>query len=230
MKKKGPQMFPGSSRQRRNSRVVIRVERSFFEKRVMGLLGEMYGAALRLAKNREDAEDLVAEAVTKAWAGRSALKDKERFRPWIFRILTNTFISECRKRAVRPVPETLPETSSNPDSDFSLFEQLHQPFLLWWSNPEKEFLNKLLREDLEKSVDALPEVFRIVVVLSDLEGLSYEEIAKILKVPVGTVRSRLARGRGLLQKALWEHAKEAGLIRPNKSGERLHEKGEEHRV
>ncbi len=189
------------------------VDRSFFEEQVMGLLDELYGAALRLAKNRDDAEDLVAEAVMKAWVNRVSLKDTDRFRPWIFRILTNTFISDCRKRAVRPSRAKIPDGVSGQDSDFSLFEQLHQPFLLWWSNPEKEFLNKLLSKDIEKAVDALPETFRGVVVLSDLEGFSYQEMSEILKVPVGTIRSRLARGRGLLQKALWEHAKDAGLIK-----------------
>ncbi len=128
-------------------------DRSFFEQRVIALLDELYGAALRMAKNREDAEDLVADTVEKAWARRGSLKDRQRFRPWIFRILTNTFISECRKRAVRPVPEAASPDRAEADTDFSLFEKLHQPFLLWWSTPEKEFLNKLLREDLEQIVE-----------------------------------------------------------------------------
>jgi RNA polymerase sigma-70 factor (ECF subfamily) len=206
-------------------------DRGFFEEKVTGLLDQLFGAAMRLVKNRDDAEDLVAEAVTKAWASRRSLKDPENFRPWIFRILTNTFISDCRKRAVRPQTETFAENPSDAETAFSLFEELHQPFLLWWGNPEKEFLNKLLRGDLEKAVDALPEHFRIVVVLSDLEGFSYQEMAEILKVPVGTVRSRLARGRGLLQKALWRHAKEAGLIKESKkSSERFYEKDKNDRL
>ena len=188
-------------------------DRGSFEEKVIGLLDQLLGAAMRLVKNRDDAEDLVAEAVTKAWTNRRALKDPENFRPWIFRILTNTFVSDCRKRAVRPRTDTLTENPSDAEASFSLFEELHQPFLFGWGNPEKEFLNKLLREDLENAVDALPELFRIVVVLSDLEGFSYQEMAGILKVPVGTIRSRLARGRGLLQKALWRHAQEAGLTK-----------------
>lgn len=183
-----------------------------FEEKVTGLLDQLYGAALRLAKNREDAEDLVAEAVAKAWASRRSLKDPEKFRSWIFRILANAFLSDCRKRAVRPQTETFEEPVSGAETAFSLFEELHQPFLLWWGNPEKEFLNKVLSKDIEKAVGTLPEVFRMVIVLSDMEGFSYQEMSEILKVPVGTIRSRLARGRGLLQKALWEHAKDAGLI------------------
>ncbi len=184
----------------------------YFETTVIGLLDQLFGAALRLAKNREDAEDLVAETVTKAWASRHSLKDQDKFRPWIFRILTNTFMSDRRKQAVRPQMGTVEPNSSDEEASFSLFEQLHQPFLLWWGNPEKQFLNNLLAKDLELAVDALPEAFRMAVILSDMEGFSYQEISHILKVPVGTVRSRLARGRGLLQKALWEHAKDAGLI------------------
>lgn len=176
-------------------------DRIFFEEKVTGLLDQLYGAALRLAKNREDAEDLVAEAVAKAWAARRALRNPEKFRSWIFRILTNTFISDWRKQAVRAQTETFVEPPSDAETTFSLFEELHQPFLLWWGNPEKDLLNKLLSKDIERAVDTLPEAFRMVIVLSDMEGFSYQEISGILKVPVGTIRSRLARGRGLLQKA-----------------------------
>jgi RNA polymerase sigma-70 factor, ECF subfamily len=114
---------------------------------------------------------------------------------------------------VRPAVESL-EAREEQEEPFSLFERLHQPFLLWWGSPEQEFLDKLLREDLECAVDALPEVYRVVVVLADLQGFSYQEIADALGLRIGTVRSRLARGRSLLQKALWEHAVDAGLVRP----------------
>jgi len=207
------------------------MDREWFESRVIGLLDELLGAALRLAKNRHDAEDLVAEAVTKAWASRRSLRDAERFRPWIFRILTNVFLSECRRRSARPTADAAVDDTGETGASFSLFEELHQPFLLWWSNPEKEFLNKLLREDLERAVDALPETFRTVVVLAELEGLAYGEIAGILGVPVGTVRSRLARARGQLQKVLWVHAQEAGLTKPaRKPVEVSHEANEDDRV
>lgn len=187
-------------------------DRTWFECEVVSALPDLYGTALRLSKNPADAEDLVAEAVAKAWAGFDALHDKQRFRGWIFRILTNTFISGCRSLRTRPVHEAFVEDES--EANFSLFERLHQPFLLWWGNPEQEFLNKLLREDLQAAVDALPEAFRVVVILADLQGFSYQEVSEALEVPIGTVRSRLARGRALLQKALWEHGKDAGLVRP----------------
>jgi len=184
-------------------------DRAFFEQEITGLLDRLYGAALRLAKNRADAEDLVAETVTKAWANLHTLHDRLCFRGWLFRILTNTFLSECRKTETTSL-EALAEAQGETDEEpaFSLFDQLHQPFLLWWSNPEQEFLNKVLREDLQKAVDALPEVFRLPVILSDLQGLSYHEIATALGVPIGTVRSRLTRGRAQLQKALWQYRQE----------------------
>ena len=93
------------------------------------------------------------------------------------------------------------------DCPFSLFEKMHQPFLLWWSNPELELLNKLLRQDIEAAIDAIPAEFRAVLVLVELNGQSYAEAAEALGLPVGTVRSRLARARSRLQRALWEQAR-----------------------
>jgi RNA polymerase sigma-70 factor (ECF subfamily) len=138
----------------------------------------------------------------------------------MFRILNNTFISDCRRAGARPRTEPLAlETAEGEEgADFSLFEQMHQPFLLWFSNPEREFLDKLLREDLERALAALPEHHRVIVVLSDLEECSYAEIAETLCIPIGTVRSRLARARGALQKALWDQAGEYGLQRAAASG------------
>lgn len=183
-----------------------------FERDVSGLLPDLFSAAVRMAKNRADAEDLVAEAIAKAWTHLGALREAASFRGWLFRILTNEYVSRCRTRAARGVHESLEEASGLAGEEaFSLFEKLHQPFLLWWGSPEQEFFNKLLRQDIERAVDALPECFRLVVVLADIEGFSYGEIAETLQIPVGTVRSRLARGRALLQKSLWTHATDAGL-------------------
>ncbi|MGH7517693.1 MAG: sigma-70 family RNA polymerase sigma factor [Gemmatimonadales bacterium] len=181
--------------------------RAWFEPAVLEVLPDLLGTALRLTKNRADAEDLVADAVAKAWLARGSLRERDRFRGWIFRILTNLFLSERRTLAGRPAEQSLDERGA----EFSLFERLHQPFLLWWSTPEQEFLDKLAREDLARAIDTLPETFRLVVVLADVQGFSYRAIAETLAVPVGTVRSRLARGRALLQSVLWEHACDAGL-------------------
>jgi len=180
---------------------------AWFEHAVLEVLPDLLGTALRLTKNRADAEDLVADAIAKAWLARGSLREHDRFRGWIFRILTNRFLSERRTLAGRPAEQSLDEGGP----EFSLFERLHQPFLLWWSTPEQEFLDKLAREDLARAIDTLPETFRLVVVLADVQGFSYRAIAETLAVPVGTVRSRLARGRALLQSVLWEHACDAGL-------------------
>ncbi len=200
----------------RESAVVVQPaadDARWFEREVLAALPELYGAARRLAKNDADAEDLVAESVAKAWMRLDSLHDRTSFRGWIFRILNNVFISDCRARAVRPALESLADEDET--AHFSLFERLHQPLLLWWGMPEQEFLDKLLREDLERAVDALPEVYRLVVVMAELQGLSYREIGDALHVPLGTVRSRLARGRSLLQRRLWEHAVDRGLVSPS---------------
>lgn len=180
-------------------------DRRWFEEATLAALPELLGLARRLTRNREDAEDLAAEAITRAWLHRATLRDRQRFSGWIIRILTNLFLSQRRSEASHPCE------SLDVEDDFSLFERLHQPFLLWWGTPEQEFLDRLLREDLIRAIEALPEPFRIVVALADIQGYPYGEIAEALAVPVGTVRSRLARGRALLQRALWEHARDAGL-------------------
>ncbi len=184
-------------------------DKQFFETEVMRLTDKLYGTALRLTRRPAEAEDLVADTIARAWQKITKLRDLQCFEPWIFRILTNAFISEWRHRGASRVEAREPQ--SDESEQFSLFEQLHQPFLLWWSSPEQEFLNDLLREDLETALDSLPDEFRLVVVLVMVQGYSYAEAAELLCVPVGTVRSRLSRGRGLLQQALWKQAKEAGL-------------------
>lgn len=185
--------------------------RDWFEREFAQLLDSLYGAALRLTRNRADAEDLVAETAAKAWSAFPHLHDRGRFRAWVFRILTNTFYSDCRHRRATP-EDPADMRGGDGDAMFSVFERLHQPFLLWWGNPEQEFLNALLRRDLEQAVDALSEEYRVVVVLAELEGFTYPEIAAMLDVPIGTVRSRLARGRSQLQRALWRQAAASGLV------------------
>jgi RNA polymerase sigma-70 factor (ECF subfamily) len=183
--------------------------RAFFCAEIERLMDRLYGTALRLTRSPADAEDLVAEAVAKAWAGFDRLAERGAFAAWLFRILVNTYISEHRRKR----PEVLEADAAMTDSDrFSLFEELHQPFLLWWSTPEQDLINKLLREDLERAFDQLPAPFREVAVLIEINGNSYAEAAALLGVPVGTVRSRLSRARAALQRALWQEAEARGLI------------------
>lgn len=176
----------------------------------MGLLPDLLSAARYMAHDRAEAEDVVAEAVARAWERRDDLRERDRFRGWIFRILRNCHLARRRRRDRRPEKVPLPGEGEDEPS-FSLFEKLHRPFLLWWGNPEQQFLDRLLREDLERAVEALPEHYRLPVVLADIHGFTYEEIAEIIDAPVGTVRSRLSRGRDRLQEVLWEHAEDRGL-------------------
>jgi RNA polymerase sigma-70 factor (ECF subfamily) len=189
----------------------VTISKEAFETQVLAILGPLHGVARRLTKNEADAEDLVAESITRAWRARESLSDAGAFRAWLFRILSNTFISERRKMLARPKEEVLLDESGDADGGFSIFERLHQPSMLWLANPEREFLDKLLREDLDRALAALPDHYRVVVVLADVEGLTYGQIAEALDVPIGTVRSRLARARSALQRTLWSVARDRGL-------------------
>jgi RNA polymerase sigma-70 factor, ECF subfamily len=178
--------------------------KAFFGNGVEENIDALYSVALRLTRRDADAEDLVAEAVTKAWSSIDTLDDRERFRPWLFRILHNTFISDYRKKSVRPVEASYNAGECDDDDLVTLLNEQSDDFLIWWSNPEREFFNDLLGEELLTALDALPEAFRTVVILVNVEGFTYDETAEVLGVAPGTVRSRMKRGRTLLQKALWE--------------------------
>lgn len=184
--------------------------RDRFEQQVTHLMDRLYGTALRLARNPDDAEDVVAEAVSNAWNKLDQLEDLTHMEGWLFRILHHTFISYWRRRQCRQDREVELEPE-NGGNRFSLFEKLHQPFLLWWGTPEREFINALLQEDIREAIDNLPDAYRVVIVLVEVEGYSYEEAARLLDLPLGTIRSRLCRARGLLQKALWQQGRDAGL-------------------
>jgi RNA polymerase sigma-70 factor (ECF subfamily) len=182
-------------------------------------MDRLYGTAVRLCRDPVEAEDLVAETVEKAWSAFGQLRDRQCFRKWTLRILANTFVSSRRGNKVF-------EGSIDTEDDgqpFSLFDRLHQPFLLWWSNPEQELISKLLRDDIQRAFDGLPDEFRTVAVLVEIEGCSYAEAAATLRVPIGTVRSRLSRARSMLQRALYEQAVEAGLIHESAQGDPSHD-------
>lgn len=187
---------------------------ALFEREVSRLMDRMYGTALRLTRDPDDAEDVVAESVARAWNRLDQLEDNDFFEGWLFRILNHTFISMWRRRQCRQGKEEPLDDEDNQLS-FSLFEKLHQPFLLWWGTPEQAFLNQVLQQDINRALDSLPDQFRIVVVLVEIQGYSYEQASHILDVPLGTIRSRLNRARNLLQKALWVQGEEAGLIKGN---------------
>jgi len=188
--------------------------KAYFSRALNEQMPSLYSVALRLTRNNSDAEDLVAETATRAWGALDSLEDRARFRPWIFRILHNCYISDYRKRSVRPAEAIYDElASASDDSEIAgLLIQQPDEFLNWWANPEQEVINQLLGKDLHAAIESLPEPFRVVVVLINVEGLSYDEAAEALGTSPGTVRSRMNRGRTLLQKALWHHARDAGLL------------------
>jgi len=195
-------------------------EQRQFKSRVLPLLDDLHRLAYYLCHNENDAEDLVAETVKKACEKFRSLRDQTKIKAWLFRILRNSFVSTCRERK-RYASIEYNENNENDNEQFSLFTEVSQPFLLWWGNPERELVNKLLEDDIKKAIAEVPDDFRFVVVLCDVEGLSYDDISKMLDIPIGTVRSRIARGRSILQKKLYDHAVERGLIRKR---EHRHEK------
>lgn len=184
--------------------------KAFFSREIEENMDALYGTALRLAGAGADAEDLVAETVSKAWSAIDSLQDRQRFRPWVFRILHNCFISKYRREAVRP--KTLEYEED--DDLVTLLNAQPDDFLVWWANPERQFFNNMLGSAIMAAIDDLPESFRVTVILVNVEGLTYDEAADVLGVPPGTIRSRMKRGRTLLQKALWQQARDAGLAAP----------------
>lgn len=178
--------------------------KAFFGNGVEQNIDALYSVALRLTRRNADAEDLVAETVAKAWSAIGNLDDQDRFRPWLFRILHNTFVSDYRKKAIRPVEASFDNGDNSEDELASLLTEQSDDFLVWWSNPERAYFNELLGDQLLAAIDELPDAFRSVIVLVNVEGFTYDETAEVLGIPPGTVRSRMKRGRTLLQKALWK--------------------------
>ena len=189
-----------------------RDDRAFFSQRVEENLDAFYGVAMRLTGKSADAEDLVAATVAKAWAAIGTLEDRGRFRPWAFRILRNCYISDYRKKSVRPTEAVYDELADGAEDDVcSMLMGESDEFLNWWSNPERAFFDNMLGEQILAAIDELPESFRVTILMINVEGLTYDEAAEALGVPKGTVRSRMKRGRTMLQKSLWKQARDAGL-------------------
>jgi len=187
--------------------------KTFFSRGVEENMDALYGTALRLTRMGADAEDLVAEAVSKAWAAIGTLEDRQKFRPWIFRILHNCFISKYRRDVARPAGTAIDENDD--EALAALLNDQPDEFLVWWANPERQFFNNMLGSAIMAAINDLPDAFRMTIILVNVEGLTYDETAEALGVPPGTIRSRMKRGRTMLQKALWEQARDAGFAMPN---------------
>lgn len=167
-----------------------------FEALVSPWLDALYASAVRLTRNERNAEDLVQDTVMRAWRFFDKFERGTNFRAWLFKILTNTFINTYR-RSTRE--KSLQEESERMSVESHFFSADVTDRA---QNPEEYLLERVLSEDVLKAIDALPIDFRMVVILADLQEFSYKEIAEILDVPVGTVMSRLFRGRRQLQKHL----------------------------
>src|SRR5579863_9327838 len=171
-------------------------------------MGSLYSAALRMTRNPTDAEDLVQETYLKAYRAFGSFQEGTNLKAWLYRILTNTFINSYRARRRRPEQTELDDVE-----ELYLYRRLGGlEAVSAGRSAEEEVLDHFTESEVKDAVEALPEQFRMAVLLADVEGFSYKEIADILDVPIGTVMSRLHRGRRALQKTLHDFGKARGLV------------------
>jgi RNA polymerase sigma-70 factor (ECF subfamily) len=185
--------------------------RARFEQEAMTHLDALYRTALRMTRNPSDAEDLVQDALVRAYRFYDRFEQGTNFRAWLFKILTNTYINNYRRKQGRPQESSLEDTE-----DFFLYNQLSGDSGERVTDVEDTVLDNLGADAIQRAIDALPPQFRTTVQLADVEGLSYAEIAEATGVAKGTVMSRLFRGRRQLQRALWDQAQAAGFTSGSK--------------
>ncbi len=179
-----------------------------FTKEAMQFAPQLFSTAMRMTRNKSDAEDLVQETFIKAWRSFHTFQTGTNLRAWLYRIMTNTFINKYNSKLRKPTETELDEVE-----ELYLYKRLgsiDQSKLS--SSAEDQMLELFTDDEVKNALEELPETFRLPVLLSDVDGFSYKEIAEMLDIPLGTVMSRLHRGRKLMQKMLYEYAKERGLI------------------
>jgi RNA polymerase sigma-70 factor, ECF subfamily len=184
-----------------------------FESLFTPLANSAFGVAVRFTGNGADAEDLVQEAALQAFRGFDSFEPGTNFKAWFFKILTNCYFSRRRREKSRPVTADLDDTP-----DLYLYARSAETgFPTTGLDPAAQLLDKLGTERVVAAIARLPEEYRVVSTLYFMEDFSYAEIGRVLQCPVGTVRSRLHRGRKMLQKSLWQMAEENGIV-PNSAG------------
>jgi RNA polymerase sigma-70 factor (ECF subfamily) len=182
--------------------------RENFTNDAMQYAPQLFATALRMTRNKSDAEDLVQETFLKGWRAFDSYQQGTNLRAWLFRIMTNTFINKYNSQQRRPQETELDEVE-----ELFLFRRMGAFDQSKMSQSAEDQMLELFTDDeVKNAIEELPETFRIPVLLSDVEGFSYKEIAEMLEVPIGTVMSRLHRGRKAMQKMLYEYAKERGLV------------------
>jgi len=183
-------------------------DQATFEQDAMQYARQLYSAAMRMTRNPSDAEDLVQETFLKAYRAYHTFEEGTNLKAWLYRILTNTYINKYRKDSRRPS-----EVDLGSVEDLYLYRNIgSEESAEAARTTEDRVLDGLVESDIKKAVEDLPENFRLPVLLADLEGFSYKEISDILDIPIGTVMSRLHRGRKAMQKSLWEYAVKRGLV------------------
>ena len=179
-----------------------------FERDAMQYTRQLYTAAMRMTRNPSDAEDLSQETFLKAYRAYHTFEAGTNLKAWLYRILTNTYINKYRKESRRPS-----EVDLGSVEDLYLYRRIgSEESAEAARTTEDRVLDGLVESDIKAAVESLPVNFRLPVLLADLEGFAYKEIAEILNIPVGTVMSRLHRGRKAMQKALWDYAAKRGLV------------------
>lgn len=174
--------------------------REAFEREAERVFSSVYGTALRLTRSREDAEDLAQEAIVRAFDAYERF-DGTNFKAWVLRILTNLYINRYRQR------QRGPQIASFED------DGVYEPVAENGEEPDRLLFDGMVGAEVEDALGQVPEDFRVTVILSDLEGMSYQEIADATDVPIGTVRSRLARGRAILRRKLESYARKEGYLK-----------------